>query len=78
LPTKESKTIVCTKIHGIKTGKTVFFIVSAVTLKCKFLIIVTTAVATRNNAIRCLKQDDEVEEVYKIATKLPLREAYIL
>jgi hypothetical protein len=38
----------------------------------------TTAVATRNNAIRCLKQDDEVKEVYKIAIEVPLGEAYFL
>jgi hypothetical protein len=48
------------------------------TVTNNFLITVTTAVATGNNAIRCPKQDDEVEEVYIIATKLPLREAYSL
>jgi len=42
------------------------------TVTNNFLITVTTAVATRNNAITCLKQDDEVEEVYKIPKKLPL------
>lgn len=66
------------KIHGIKTGKTVFFTVAAVTVTNNFLIAVTTSVATRNNTIRCLKHDEEVEEVYKIAKKLPLTEAYSL
>lgn len=55
-----------------------YFSVSAMTVTNNFLITVTTAVATGNNAIRCPKQDDEVEEVYIIATKLPLREAYSL
>jgi len=48
------------------------------TLTNNLLITVTTAVTTRSNAIKCLKQDDEIDEVYKITVKLPLREAYSL
>jgi hypothetical protein len=77
-PTKEPEIFLCTKIYGIKTGKTVFFTVSAMTVTSNCLVRVNTAVATRNKAIRCLKQDDEVEKVYKIATNLPLTEVYSL
>jgi hypothetical protein len=66
------------KINGIKTGKTVFFTVAAVTITNNFLIAVTTSVANRNNTIRYLKHDDEVDEVYKITKKLPLTKAYSL
>jgi len=47
--------------------------VAAVTVTNNFLIAVTTSVATRNNTIRYLKHDDEVEEVYKIAKFAPYR-----
>jgi hypothetical protein len=61
---------VCTKIHGIATRKAVFFTESTMTVRNNFLFTLTTAVTTRNNAIIGLKQDDKVEEVYTIATKV--------